>query len=66
MRNQTDGSKNKESEDNSQNIYVYEVIMGENSSSLSKLPTKPEKGELQYMELSVKYQDINPVFMILL
>lgn len=40
--------------------------MGENSSSLSKLPTKSEKGELQYMELSVKYQDINPVYMKLI
>lgn len=51
-----------ESGDNSKQVYVYETFSSGNNFSLSKSSLKSEVEKLQYAELDIKYQDINPVY----
>lgn len=62
MKNRITGTEKAESRNNSQKVDVYEIFMGGNNSSLSKPCPKSEDKKLQYMELDVKYRDINPVY----
>ena len=62
MENHITRAGKAESGDNSKQVYVYETFSSGNNFSLSKSSLKSEVEKLQYAELDIKYQDINPVY----
>ena len=51
-----------ESSESLKQVDVYETFTGGKNSSLSNSSPKSEEENFQYMELAVKYQDMNPVY----
>ena len=62
MENHIIRAEKVESRDNSKQVDVYETFPGGNNFSLSKSSRKSEVEKVQYTELAVKYQDINPAY----
>ena len=62
VKNHLIDQKKVESRESLKQVDVYETFAGGKNSSLSKLSPKSEEENFQYMELAVKYQDMNPVY----
>ena len=62
MKNRITGPGKPESSDISQQADPYETFTGGNNFFQSKPAPKSEEEKLQYMELAIKYRDINPVY----
>ena len=64
MKSHISGTEKAESKNESQKVDGYEILRNnlESNLSLSNPSPEPEEEKLQYMELRVKYRDINPVY----
>lgn len=62
MKNHISEPEQAKSKDKSKRVNLYETLTGGNSSFLAMSSSKSKEEKPQYMELTVKYRDIQPVY----
>lgn len=62
MKNHISEPEQARSRDKSKMVNLYETLTGGNNSSLAMSSLKSKEEKPQYMELTVKYRDMQPVY----